>query len=73
MVKGETELPTAGMLDWRRSDQGGKGRDDDQDGEERGVCGIEKENVPFLVWGKESEMVVGGGKRKVRRNVGRRG
>jgi hypothetical protein len=34
---------------------------------------VRKEEVPFLVWGKESEGVVGGGKRKVRRNVGRRG
>jgi polynucleotide 5'-hydroxyl-kinase GRC3/NOL9 len=63
LVKGETELPLAAMLDWRV--------DADFIG---GIGGVERENVPYIEWvGKDGGVgVIGGGRRKVRRNVGRR-
>ncbi|KAF7775876.1 hypothetical protein Agabi119p4_4269 [Agaricus bisporus var. burnettii] len=59
LVKGEMELPIWGMLDFR--DTGG------------GVAGVEQGRVPYLQWGRVPEGVVGGDKRRVRRNLMRRG
>lgn len=63
LVKGETELPLAAMLDWRV--------DADYIG---GIGNVERENVPFIEWvGKDGGVgVIGGGRRKIRRNIGRR-
>ncbi|KAF8451162.1 hypothetical protein L210DRAFT_3385834 [Boletus edulis BED1] len=58
LVKGEMELPIRGMLDFREDDQGR-------------VAGIEKGHVPYLQWGKGEG--VGGEKRRVRRNLMRKG
>lgn len=55
LLKGETELPLSGMLDWRRA------REEEQ------------EASPFLEVKGEGEGVIGSGRRKVRKNVGRRG
>lgn len=62
IVKGETELPLAGMLDWRAP---AVAADE--------VCGVAREDAPFLEWRGQGEGVVGAGRRKVRKNVGRRG
>ncbi|KDQ65165.1 hypothetical protein JAAARDRAFT_202382 [Jaapia argillacea MUCL 33604] len=59
MVRGEMELPVWGMLDFRSEDG-------------LTVAGVERNKVPFLRWGKEVG-VVGGEKRRVRRNLMRRG
>lgn len=62
LIRGETELPVIGMIDWAAT-SAGTGSVEDRD-----------EQLPYLVWGKEGEGgVVGGGRRRVRRNVGRRG
>ncbi|KAG6915192.1 hypothetical protein DXG01_012788 [Tephrocybe rancida] len=57
LVKGELELPIWGMLD--HTSNGGQ------------VAGVENEKVPFLQWGKGEG--VGGEKRRIRRNLMRRG
>ncbi|KAG8218197.1 hypothetical protein J3R82DRAFT_3756 [Butyriboletus roseoflavus] len=58
LVKGEMELPIWGMLDFREDDEGK-------------VAGVEKGHVPYLQWGKGEG--VGGEKRRVRRNLMRKG
>ncbi|OCH87094.1 hypothetical protein OBBRIDRAFT_814272 [Obba rivulosa] len=58
LVKGELELPVWGMLDFRSVD----GAD---------VAGAERSRVPYLRWGKGEG--AGGGRRRVRRNLMRRG
>ncbi|KAF8216526.1 hypothetical protein K438DRAFT_1558610 [Mycena galopus ATCC 62051] len=58
LVKGEMELPLWGMLDFRS----------DVEGE---VAGVEKAKVPYLQWGKGEGL--GGDKRRVRRNLMRKG
>lgn len=58
LVKGEMELPIWGMLDFREDDEGR-------------VAGVEKGRVPYLQWGKGEG--VGGEKRRVRRNLMRKG
>ncbi|KAG9309858.1 hypothetical protein JVU11DRAFT_10238 [Chiua virens] len=58
LVKGEMELPIWGMLDFREDDHGR-------------VAGIDKDHVPYLQWGKGEG--VGGEKRRVRRNLLRKG
>ncbi|KAL4063260.1 Pre-mRNA cleavage complex II protein Clp1-domain-containing protein [Scleroderma yunnanense] len=57
LIKGDLELPIWGMLDFR-------------EGEEGGVAGIEKGQVPYLQWGKGEG--VGSERRRVRRNLMRR-
>jgi polynucleotide 5'-hydroxyl-kinase GRC3/NOL9 len=57
LVKGEIEIPIWGMLDFRAENY------DD-------VAGIEASKVPYLRWGKAEGL--GGGKRKVRRNLMRK-
>lgn len=58
IVKGEMELPIWGMLDFREDDEGR-------------VAGVEKGHVPYLQWGKGEG--IGGEKRRVRRNLMRKG
>ncbi|KAJ7043646.1 hypothetical protein C8F04DRAFT_943495 [Mycena alexandri] len=58
LVKGEMELPLWGMLDFRSELEGEVG-------------GVEKGKVPYLQWGKGEGL--GGEKRRVRRNLMRRG
>ncbi|KIJ60990.1 hypothetical protein HYDPIDRAFT_97607 [Hydnomerulius pinastri MD-312] len=58
LVKGELELPIWGMLDFRESEEGG-------------VTGVERGHVPYLQWGKGEG--VGSEKRRVRRNLMRKG
>ncbi|EMD31750.1 hypothetical protein CERSUDRAFT_144572 [Gelatoporia subvermispora B] len=58
LVKGELELPVWGMLDFRTGDAGD-------------VTGLERARLPFLRWGKGEG--AGGGKRRVRRNLMRKG
>ncbi|KAJ7442279.1 hypothetical protein FB451DRAFT_1105818, partial [Mycena latifolia] len=58
LAKGEMELPVWGMLDFRS----------DHEGE---IAGVEKPKVPFLQWGKGEGL--GGEKRRVRRNLMRKG
>jgi polynucleotide 5'-hydroxyl-kinase GRC3/NOL9 len=65
IVKGELELPIWAMLDFRSFFK---------DGQEIGdVAGVEPENVPYLQWGKAPQGVLGAEKRKIRRNLLRRG
>jgi polynucleotide 5'-hydroxyl-kinase GRC3/NOL9 len=66
LVKGEMELPVWGMLDFRSFD-GGKGVTFGD------VAGVERDKVPFLQWGKTPEGAMGADKRRVRRNLMRRG
>jgi polynucleotide 5'-hydroxyl-kinase GRC3/NOL9 len=66
LVKGELELPVWGMLDFRNFD-GGKGVNFGD------VAGVEQDKVPFLQWGKTPEGAMGADKRRVRRNLMRRG
>jgi polynucleotide 5'-hydroxyl-kinase GRC3/NOL9 len=63
LVKGEIELPVWGMLDFREFDGADTG----------GVAGIEKGRVPYLQWGRVSESAIGAERRRVRRNLMRRG
>ncbi|KAJ7765438.1 hypothetical protein DFH07DRAFT_810597 [Mycena maculata] len=58
LVKGEMELPVWGMLDFRS----------DNDGD---IAGVEKSKVPYMQWGKGEGL--GGEKRRVRRNLMRKG
>ncbi|KAJ7760595.1 hypothetical protein B0H16DRAFT_1884763 [Mycena metata] len=58
LVKGELELPLWGMLDFRSESEGE-------------VAGVEKAKVPYLQWGKGEGL--GGEKRRVRRNLMRKG
>lgn len=57
LVKGEIEVPIWGMLDF-----GGENEDK--------VAGVETSKVPYLRWGKVEGL--GGGKRRVRRNLMRK-
>jgi len=57
LVKGEIEIPIWGMLDFHA-------KNDDS------VAGVERSKVPYLRWGKTEGL--GGGKRKVRRNLMRK-
>ncbi|KAI6039237.1 hypothetical protein EDC04DRAFT_2686819 [Pisolithus marmoratus] len=57
LIKGELELPIWGMLDFR-------------EGEEGGVAGVEREQVPYLQWGKGEGL--GSERRRVRRNLMRK-
>ena len=66
LVKGEMELPVWGMLDFRNFD-GGKGVSFGD------VAGVEHNKVPFLQWGKTPEGAMGADKKRVRRNLMRRG
>ncbi|RDX43047.1 hypothetical protein OH76DRAFT_1361674 [Lentinus brumalis] len=59
LVMGEMQLPVWGMLDFRTLDGGGD------------VAGVEKGRVPYLRWGKGEG--AGGERRRVRRNLMRRG
>ena len=61
LVKGELELPVYGMLDYGVDGGDGKCR----------VAGIELDRVPYLQWGKSEG--VGTERRKVRRNLMRKG
>lgn len=65
LVKGEMELPVWGMLDFRNFE--GKSVDIGD------VAGVERDNVPFLQWGKAPDGALGAEKRRVRRNLMRRG
>ncbi|KAJ7115967.1 hypothetical protein C8R44DRAFT_628191 [Mycena epipterygia] len=58
LVKGEMELPLWGMLDFRASNEGE-------------IAGVEKGKAPYLQWGKGEGL--GGEKRRVRRNLMRKG
>jgi polynucleotide 5'-hydroxyl-kinase GRC3/NOL9 len=58
LVKGEMELPVWGMLDFRGDDEGE-------------IAGVDKTKVPYLQWGKGEGL--GGEKRRVRRNLMRKG
>ncbi|KAK6992172.1 fungal-specific transcription factor domain-containing protein [Favolaschia claudopus] len=58
VVKGEMELPIWEMLDFRTD-------------MERDVAGVEKGKVPYLQWGKGEGL--GGERRRVRRNLMRKG
>ena len=66
LVKSEMELPVWGMLDFRNFD-GGEGVNVGD------VAGVEQDKVPFLQWGKTPEGAVGADKKRVRRNLMRRG
>ena len=61
MVKGELELPVWGMLDFRSNGGEGVGT----------IAGVEKSKVPYLQWGKGEG--IGGERRRVRRNLMRKG
>lgn len=64
LVKGEIELPIWGMLDFRHfSNNGDTGI----------IAGVERGKVPYLQWGRSSKGVVGADKRRVRKNLMRRG
>ncbi|KAF4615916.1 hypothetical protein D9613_011282 [Agrocybe pediades] len=67
LVKGEMELPVWGMLDFRNFD------DKEASGDIGDVAGVDRDNVPFLQWGKAPEGAYGAEKRRVRRNLMRRG
>jgi polynucleotide 5'-hydroxyl-kinase GRC3/NOL9 len=58
LVKGEVELPVWGMLDFRSEN-------------DESVAGVERSKTPYMKWGKGEEL--GGEKRRVRRNLMRRG
>ncbi|KDQ14247.1 hypothetical protein BOTBODRAFT_132759 [Botryobasidium botryosum FD-172 SS1] len=59
LVKGELEMPVWGLLDHRKEE---KGKD---------LCGVEWSKVPYLQWG--TMQGVGSTKKRVRRNLMRRG
>lgn len=65
LVKGEMELPVWGMLDFRNFD--------DKETDIGDVAGVDRDNVPFLQWGKAPEGAYGAEKRRIRRNLMRRG
>ncbi|KAF9530882.1 hypothetical protein CPB83DRAFT_849803 [Crepidotus variabilis] len=65
VVKGDLELPVWGMLDFRSFEKYGT-----LGGE---VAGVQGESVPYMQWGKAPDGVHGAEKRKVRRNLMRRG
>ena len=60
LVKGEMELPVWGMLDFRGNSS-----------TTGAVAGVERDNVPYLRWGKG--VGIGGERRRVRRNLMRKG
>jgi len=64
LVKGDIELPIWGMLDFRQLCDNG---DIDT------IAGVEKGKVPFLQWGRSSKGAIGADKRRVRKNLMRRG
>lgn len=66
LVKGEMELPVWGMLDFRNFNEANGVHSGD-------VAGVPWDKVPFLQWGKAPEGVMGAEKRRVRRNLMRRG
>ncbi|KAI8984899.1 hypothetical protein BD414DRAFT_417604 [Trametes punicea] len=59
LVMGELQLPVWGMLDFRTLDDGAE------------IAGYERAKVPYLRWGKGEG--VGGERRRVRRNLMRKG
>ncbi|OSD01689.1 hypothetical protein PYCCODRAFT_1445437 [Trametes coccinea BRFM310] len=59
LVMGELQLPVWGMLDYRTLDGGGE------------IAGYERGKVPYLRWGKGEG--AGGERRRVRRNLMRKG
>ncbi|KAI9069568.1 hypothetical protein FKP32DRAFT_1640751 [Trametes sanguinea] len=59
LVMGELQLPVWGMLDYRTLDDGGE------------IAGYERGKVPYLRWGKGEG--AGGERRRVRRNLMRKG
>ena len=59
-VKGELELPVWGMLDFR-------------EGQTESVAGIKWEKVPYLQMGGREPGAIGGARRRVRKNLMRRG
>lgn len=65
LVKGEMELPVWGMLDFDSTIN--------DTAELGGVAGVERGKVPYLQWGRVSEGAIGGERRRVRRNLMRRG
>ena len=64
LIKGEVELPIWGMLDFRSFFK---------EEEIDDVAGVEPENVPYLQWGKAPEGALGAERRRIRRNLMRRG
>lgn len=73
-VKGEMELPIWGMLDFRAWDSvlcdSESGGGDNSNGE---VVEMEQGKTPYLQWGKNVAGAVGSEKKRVRRNLMRRG
>ena len=65
LVKGELELPIWALLDFRTFLKDGQ--------ETQDVTDVELEKAPFLLWGKVPDGVLGGKKRRIRRNIMRRG
>lgn len=65
LVKGELELPTWSLLDFRSFSNNGQDIGD--------IAGVEPESVPYLQWRKTAEGVLGAERRKIRRNIMRRG
>ena len=65
LVKGELELPIWAFLDFRSFTNNGHDIGD--------IAGVDPEFVPYLQWRKATEGVLGAEKRKVRRNIMRRG
>jgi len=64
LVKGDIELPIWGMLDFRQlCDNGDIGT----------IAGVERGKVPYLQWGRSSKGAIGADKRRVRKNLMRRG
>ena len=66
LVKGQMGLLVWGMLDFRNFLGG-------QDADPGDVAGVEREKVPYLRWGRAPEGVLGADRRRVRRNLMRRG
>jgi len=64
LVKGDIELPIWGMLDFRQLCG---------NGDIATIAGVEKGKVPYLQWGRSSKGAIGADKRRVRKNLMRRG
>jgi polynucleotide 5'-hydroxyl-kinase GRC3/NOL9 len=79
MVKGEMEMPIWGLVDWRtlalgRNGSGGGVNTSNNEGAPLGWDTTKMQmQVPYLQWGRVNEGVLGGEKRRVRRNLMRRG
>ena len=75
MVKGEMEMPIWGLVDWRtlalgRNGSGGGVSTDNNEGAPLGWDTTRMQmQVPYLQWGRVSEGVLGGEKRRFRRNL----